>query len=262
VITFSKLGTYGDSRLGNQMFQYAAAKSAALNANCLFAIPIENQTLSNCFDLECSYYSLENKTHDIVVLSKYIEETFHFEERFNSLTTNHDLEGYFQSEKYFSKCQNDIRKDFTFKKEVHDRAKYFIESSRSIAPTLVSIHVRRGDYLWFQNFHPVCTLDYYKRAIDMFDDCTFIIFSDDMEWSKRNLTGTSMVYSTLQNDAQDLCAMSLCDHHIIANSSFSWWGAWLNKNTAKQIVAPRNWFGIAYQDKDTCDLYCKDWKVI
>jgi hypothetical protein len=107
-------------------------------------------------------------------------------------------------------------------------------------------------------------MDYYNRAtsdILKYNKNKFIVFSDDPDWCRNTFTGDNYIVSDLNNSHIELCAMSLCDNHIIANSSFSWWGAWLNTNINKRVIAPSRWFGPALI-KDTSDVYCNDWIII
>lgn len=257
MITYPKLGVNG--RLGNQMFQYAATKSAALANDCLFAIPAENHELSQWFKLDCKFYSLQQNLSVLNRLKNYAETTFHYDSRFESITDNTALLGYFQSDKYFQRYQDIIRKDFAFKDKVLDTVVPFMKQLNG-QKEIVSIHVRRGDYVNLQQFHPLCSKEYYNEAIDTMGDCKFLVFSDDIEWCKSAFGyGRDIVYSNLPDHISDLCAMTMCDHNIIANSSFSWWGAWLNNNKDKKVVAPTKWFGDAYNDKDTKDVYCEGW---
>ena len=117
---------------------------------------------------------------------------------------------------------------------------------------MVSVHVRRGDYTKLQDHHPLCTVEYYEKAMAMFKDHSFLVFSNDIEWCKENIKGPRVMYSEEESAAKDLQLMASCDHNIIANSSFSWWGAWLNDNQNKKVIAPSNWFG------PTCDHSSKD----
>ncbi len=256
MITYSNLGNYGN--LGNQMFQYAAAKSAALNSSSIFAIPFENQKLTNYFNLDTKFYSLKQTAHLINKLKKYDEKNFNYDKRYESIEDNTDLIGYFQTEKYFKKYVDIIKKDFSFNENIknlcNEKIKYFKQDKN-----LVSVHIRRTDYVNLQNFHPLCSLEYYKNAMDFFKNSLFLIFSDDIDWCKKNIAYDNNVFIENQNPGEDLCLMSLCDHNIIANSSFSWWAAWLNNNKNKQIIAPKIWFGEGYSDKNTDDLYCEDW---
>lgn len=128
------------------------------------------------------------------------------------------------------------------------------------------MHIRRGDYVLYPDHHPTCNIDYYKNAIKIINDSSetrkkILIFSDDKEWCRNNFIGDEYIISENDNPYIDLYLMTLCDHHIIANSSFSWWGAWLNYNANKIVVAPSQWFGSAIV-KNTSDVYCKNWKII
>lgn len=260
MITFAKLGNFG--RLGNQMFQYAAAKAAALNCNGIFAIPFESQELSNFFNLECKYYSLNQNINLINKMKIYSETIFEYDTHFENITDNTSLEGYFQTEKYFKKYENIIRNDFKFKKEITDIVIPYI-SKLNKDNNLVSIHIRRGDYVNLQQYHPLCTIEYYKNSMSQFINHKFLIFSDDIEWCKNNFKNeNNIIYSELKNHIQDMCAMSLCEHNIIANSSFSWWSAWLNNNPKKVVIAPKKWFGESFNNKNTKDIYCDNWKKL
>lgn len=261
MITFSKLGLHG--RLGNQMFQYAATKAASLNSGAVFAIPIENHDLSNNFNLDCKYYSLNNNMHLINKLIGYSENAFCYENKFENIVDNTDMFGYFQTEKYFSKYKDLIKKDFSFKNNIYSNCINKLNSlKQNDNKSLVSVHIRRTDYVKLQNFHPLCTLEYYLEAMKVFPESVFLIFSDDIKWCKENIINKNIIYSENSSAIEDMCLMSLCDHNIIANSSFSWWSAWLNNNSNKLVVAPKKWFGPGYSDNNTGDLYCKNWIII
>lgn len=170
------------------------------------------------------------------------------------------LEGYFQSEKYF-KDQADLIRD-TFGMDAHWR-EFVINKYPFLTYYTVSIHVRRGDYLQLPDHHPVCDLSYYLEAMANFPDANRVIFSDDIEWCKSHFGTGDHYYYIHDKDYIDLWAMSLCDHNIIANSTFSWWGAWLNRNPKKEVIAPKRWFGKAFLDQDPnkdADLVPEDWK--
>ena len=163
------------------------------------------------------------------------------------------LNGYFQSEKYFSDYKEGIRAFFDFG-----------PSEKSKSETC-SIHIRRGDYLALSQFHPQQSINYFKSAINTIGkDKKFIVFSDDIQWCKENLgiLDCDIEYFHGKNAYDDLLAMSSCSHNIIANSTFSWWAAWLNKNPDKKIIAPKLWFGPAYTHKSTEDVYCDGWITI
>jgi hypothetical protein len=224
--------------LGNQMFQYAAtfAASKRVGVDCEFP---ENEP--NLFDI----FNLSASRNTLATPLVYQEPTFEYKPipKKDGLT----LFGYFQSERYFDDFADDIRKEFTFK-----------DSIDSTGEGVVAVHVRRGDYTTLQDHHPLCTLDYYKRAMDMFEGHSFLVFSDDIDWCRENIKGPKVMYSEENSAARDLQLMASCDHNIIANSSFSWWGAWLNENQDKKVVAPKQWFGSA-KPLETRDIYCKDW---
>lgn len=258
MITYTKLGLNG--RLGNQMFQYAATMAAAENAAAVFAIPIENQELSKYFNLSCKFFSIQDNRQILSRLNIYQESSFNYNQNFSFIGDNTDLLGYFQTEKYFKKIEDKIRKEFSFKKEILDKCnEKIINLKNQYNKKICSLHVRRGDYVNLQNYHSLCSLEYYKKAIDINSDCIFYVFSDDIQWCKQNFIEKKFIFSEQNSQEQDLCLMSLCDNNIIANSSFSWWGAWLNLNKEKQIIAPNNWFGPSYKGHDTTDLYCEDW---
>ncbi len=125
-----------------------------------------------------------------------------------------------------------------------------------------SIHVRRGDYLNSPNHHPVQNMNYYMKAIkQMPKDSIFLIFSDDISWCKANFPDVPEKFIFVEGNAdyEDLLLMSLCKNNIMCNSTFSWWGAWLNKNPNKKVIAPSVWFGPAYANHNTEDLYCEGW---
>lgn len=176
------------------------------------------------------------------------------------------LDGYWQSEKYFMRKSNAIKNDFTF---ITEMDQHNIAILKDIKKTQsVSIHVRRGDYVSnnkTHNFHGVCSSEYYKAAVvrikKQIKKPTFYVFSDDPTWCRKNLMldkNTSIVDNTnCPSGVIDMHLMSACQHNIIANSSFSWWGAWLNNNKSKIIIAPKRWF----QDQaiDTRDIIPDGW---
>lgn len=258
MITYKKLGING--RLGNQMFQYALL--LGIKAKKGYDIVLE-ETLPN--DLEfiknfninaCHFY---NKA-DIRYTSTYKEEFFHYDRRlFNKITPYTNLEGYFQSAKYFEHCEDLVRDQYTFRENISVQAKAFLDTLPSDTQK-VSVHIRRTDYVGQPNFHPLASLEYYKLAMSKFTDkeTTFIVLSDDIDWCRENFQGDNIVF-TQNSTFVDLSIMSLCDHNIIANSSFSWWGAWLNRNPSKIVIAPKVWFGIYYFHYIIDDIYCNNW---
>ncbi len=179
------------------------------------------------------------------------------------------LNGYFQSENYFIENENTIREDFTFKKDISDENLYLLKLIKKHES--ISIHIRRGDYISNKSTnktHGVCSLEYYKKAVEYISEKVhnpfFFIFSDDVEWVTKNLKipyQNKIVTANIKtNNYNDMRLMSGCKHNIIANSSFSWWGAWLNKNPDKIVIAPKKWF--ADSKRETIGLIPNSWLKI
>ena len=263
MIGFNSLGKMG--RLGNQMFQFAALKGIARNRGFEYCIPKSNyknewtdHQLLIPFKLSCTT-SLNLQEIDYR-RPTVIESDFTFDEKlFNKCPDWVNLQGYFQSEKYFKHIKDEILKDFEFNDDIFKPCKNMISSYKNP----VSLHIRRSDYITDPN-HTVLSLSYYERAICEFDsDFPVFIFSDDFEWCKKQKIFDSDRFLISENNSSyvDLCLMTLCSGHIIANSSFSWWGAWLSKS--KKVIAPSGWFdGSNNQHIDTKDLIPDEWMVI
>lgn len=194
----------------------------------------------------------------------YIKESARFQPEILKAGPDAYLQGFWQSEEYFSDIADVIRQDFQVVDAVsaHDRALLDeIDSTNS-----VSLHVRRGDYVAnpsANSFHGVCSVDYYKACIKLIKekvvDPHFFIFSDDPDWAKANIptdAPTQVSYNSVDLPYDDIRLMSHCKHNIIANSSFSWWGAWLNPNPQKIVCAPKRWFTA---DIDTEHLVPQSW---
>ncbi len=246
----------GDCRIGNQLFQYSVLRSVGIANNFEVSLPPLDQHRLSEFNIpnQILRKSGWNKM-------KYLfnEPSFSFDNTVFQVKDNTDLNGYFQSEKYFLNIENTIREEISFKPKVISKVKtklYSIDSDAEIC----SIHVRRGDYLNEPDKHLNLTLDFYKRAIDKFPkNYKFIVFSDDIPWCKNNFHGENISFSDDNTDIEDLAMMSLCRHNIIANSTFSWWGAWLNENPEKIVISPKKWFGTTYAKYSTIDLLPKPW---
>jgi len=177
--------------------------------------------------------------------------------------------GYWQTEKYFLPIQDTIRKDFTFKMPLEGLNKTLAESISSC--NSVSMHIRRGDYVHnseTSKFHGVCSPEYYYEALEFIKkksaNIQLYIFSDDMEWVKVNMkfdVPVTYVGNNIDNQSYvDMQLMSLCKHNIIANSSFSWWGAWLNNNPEKIVIAPSKWFNDS--SINATDIIPEGWQKI
>jgi hypothetical protein len=265
MLAFNYLGKLG--RLGNQMFQYASLRGIASRRGLDFCIPNHNQIVEDPygFDMKIELFypfKMNNVTsRNIKLLDRGYapvaeEKHFHFDELlFNMCPDEISLAGYFQSEKYFKHIEDDIRADFSFKGEILEPCKEMIGS----VDDAISLHVRRTDYLTNPN-HTALGLDYYEEALKQFKDTSqVLVFSDDPEWCKEQelFSGDRFMISESGDQYVDLCLMSLCNQHVIANSSFSWWGAWLSGSD--DVVAPVKWFGKDNQDKDTKDLIPERW---
>jgi hypothetical protein len=184
-----------------------------------------------------------------------------FNSKIFKIEDNTNLHGYFQTEKYFINFKNDILNEFTFKKEIKEKAK----DIRSITQEpVISVHLRLGDYKNLVDKHPICGIEYYKKALEHIpNDLLIIAFSDEPEIAKNIFNSLNRKYFIVEETDQyiDMCLMTMCDYHIIANSSFSWWGAWLS-NTNK-VIAPSQWFGNSPEmPKNWSDIYCNDWIII
>ena len=277
MITYNKIGHFG--RLGNQMFQFAATVGIARKANQGFAFPKENTGVPSVedfndgvrrevyFDLPKYFPNIERTLQPLEEIQTYHiaqEPYFHFCPDLFTVPDQTNLMGYFQTEKYFEHCSDLILGFFQFDKDIKKQAENNFPSF-PVKLEYVSIHLRRGDYAGLQQFHPVMDADYYFDAMTQFmdGDYCFLIFSDDIQYAKE-LFGEqeNIVYIEGNDPAVDMCMMTMCDHNVIANSSFSWWGAWLNDNTNKKVIAPKRWFGPAYKGvHDTKDLYPQSWIV-
>lgn len=265
MLAFNYLGKLG--RLGNQMFQFAAVKGIARNRGLDFCIPNHNQVVKDPygFDLKIELFypfKMSNVSpRNIKLLDRGYapvaeEKHFHFDELlFNMCPDEISLAGYFQTEKYFKHIEEEIRSDFSFKDEILEPCKEMIGS----VGDAIALHVRRTDYLTNPN-HTALGLDYYKKALKQFDDTSSVlVLSDDPEWCKEQelFSGDRFMISESADQYVDLCLMSLCKKHIIANSSFSWWGAWISGSN--DVISPIEWFGEGNKHKETKDLIPERW---
>ena len=275
MITFDRIGYMG--RLGNQMFQFAStigiAKDLKLDArfpieNCFNSAPtgpfdqsLGSNEMVKCDLLECfeidQYYFIPRR--HISYAETYAETDFKHDPGTQKIGDFVNLDGYFQTEKYFLRHQNHIVSQFRFKENILESARSFIGAKKN---RVASIHIRRGDYVIYPNHHPVCPMDYYSESIAELESknpgISFLVFSDDSDWCRSNFKGDKFIICDINNPYIEMCAMSLCDDNIIANSSFSWWGAWLNQKEDKTVIAPSKWFGHMIP-KDTSDVYCNKW---
>lgn len=266
--------------LGNQMFQYAAGRALSLRLSEPLRLDVfgfAGYGLHQGFELPRVFacdpeIATERDVHDLLGWRAFpavrkilfrpafrrlhgprlvVEPHFHYWPGISSVPHDAYLVGYWQSEKYFREAAETIRADFAFR---HSPSGKNAELAERIGQTMaVSLHVRRGDYVSDTKTnaaHGLCSLEYYRAAVlhmaEHVERPEFFVFSDDIAWVKANLKVDFPCRYVDHNQGaesyNDMRLMSLCRHHIIANSSFSWWGAWLNPRPDKTVIAPRRWF--------------------
>jgi len=237
--------------LANSMFRiatgYSCAKRLGTNFVCKNLPGYEQRYKDNIF-------------RNIVVDESFMPKNIYHEKSFeyspiDFINDGDGLWGYWQSEKYFNDCEDEIKELFS---PTLDIQKYIDERYGDLISDSTSIHVRRGDYLNHPNHHPVCSIDYYLSAIEKIGGHKFTIFSDDIKWCKEIFEGDAFTFIEGEHDYIDLWLMSQCKNNIIANSSFSWWGAWLNNNKDKKVIAPKLWFGNSLSH-NISDLLPEQW---
>ena len=284
--------------LGNQLFQYAAGRAIAQHCGTTLKIDVSAFEYYPLRAYRLAYFNIieefatlqevqrlkPRRRQMLVWLYRWIEHfllpshrqpVFHEQSQAviepDVFKINQDvyLIGYWQSEYYFSDIADLIRREFTWKHApdaLNESMLATIEQTNS-----VSIHIRRGDYVTnaeTNRFHGSLGIDYYENAIafvaSRVSNPHFFVFSDDMPWVKENLRlafpATYVEHNGAAKDYEDLRLMSHCKHHIIANSSFSWWGAWLASFPEKIVVAPRKWF--AQTDVDVSSRYPVGWNLL
>ena len=265
--------------LGNQMFQYAfylqLKKRHPLN---LFLFDIElSQECHNGYEIDKIFQIDSTKqTRNFRLIKRFVpylinsskiithENGLQYKEKYlNEKSLFVRYEGYWQSELYFLDIEDIVRKVFSFRLDNLSHQTKSL-SSKINQGNFVSVHIRRGDYLT-TGFYGPCTPAYYQRAMEniqtIIPQATFVFFSDDIKWVKENIKTSNGIYVSWNKGIdswQDMYLMSQCSHNIIANSSFSWWGAWLNNNPRKIVIAPNRWF-------DACpnyDILPSTWKTM
>jgi hypothetical protein len=247
--------------LGNQMFQWAYGRY-----------------LSNKYQtelrLDSSFYNLNLSPKREFLLNKFqnispntdlkvsligpiykIEDNFTYKELPSPVGSNYYLDGYWQSEKYFKEIESIIREDFKPSDETMNK----LLKTPLIDKNTISLHIRRTDYVTSNGYHPVQSIEYYNKAVETIGEYDYIfVFSDDIKWCKENLHFDNMIFMEGFTDIEDLHLMSMCKNNIIANSSFSWWGAWLNNNFNKKVIAPSKWFG-EKSNLNEADIIPENW---
>lgn len=281
--------------LGNQLFQYACSKNIALKLNQElkffrdkpFFSSSRKIMIGDIFNLKIKYISFinlsiilrfpaisllrnllaSNKLSFLRPSSYIAEPSFTFwPGLFNLNNQNFYLHGYWQSYKYFEGNLNTIRQDLSFNdKFLYENSDNFY-FKKILKVNSVSIHLRRGDFLTnprAKKFHGVCSMAYYKKSINFImqkvKNPHFFIFSDDIEWARSNFNFIECPFTFIEknSDVVDFWLMSLCKHNVLANSTFSWWAGWLNKNNSKFVIAPKKWF--LNSTISTRDLIPKNW---
>lgn len=253
-------------RLGNQLFQIAAAVALAKSNNDYVAFPKWDYA---------QYFAGDFTPIDFHGVYEYKEDGFHHKPIVYRKTLG--LNGYFQSEKYFLDKKYTIRNMFQPTTEIlhdiqHRYAMLVQDDDGYINVSTCSVHVRRGDYVNLPNHHPIISDGWYHAVMNMShfsDDTHFLVFSDDHKWCKDNIGTPKNWYDQNHKitivkggtDVDDFFMQTMCDSHIIANSSYSWWAAWLHKD-AKTVIAPSVWFGPAYDDWNTKDLIPDRWEIV
>ncbi|MDD3876094.1 MAG: alpha-1,2-fucosyltransferase [Bacteroidales bacterium] len=282
--------------LGNQLFQYALGKQLALKHNTQLKLDIniyqnpppgatKRQFELNNFNIEVDIASIEEikkiKRFHLKGLLKSIywrtqylkpyhkrdiikEKTNLFDSNVLKASNNIYIEGYWQSEKYFKNIKDKLLKEFKPKNIINTEEYKYL--NQIISSNSCSVHIRRGDYISNPKHHSIYKIipfEYYEKSIDCVNEkeknVMFFIFSDDLDWAKKAFNKINNIIFVDINDAcKSMYLMSCCKHNIISNSTFSWWGAWLNNNPDKIVVTPQEWFQIESKLK-TDDLLPKDW---
>ena len=287
MIGYDRLGTNG--RLGNQMFQYASLRGIAANNNLEFCIPPEdtvthaNYGLFDCFNLpNAKHHQLIGPQAPMFAAhpDSLDEPGFEFDEQlFNNCPDNVNIDGYRQTEKYFKHIEDSIREDYQFKDEIYQPCKEYMDQFDG---NIALLHIRRGDNVGRPDWYPMPTVEHYEYLVEKyFPNQPILICSDDLDWVKEQaafsddrfhlsetriyypdqvMNGTGAMETSLV-PYYDLCKMTLCNGGIIANSSLSWWGAWLQKNRTQPVIAQDPWFGEKLSFNNLKDLLPEDWIV-
>jgi len=278
--------------LGNQMFQYAAGRSLALRLGTQLSLDIswflcrkERQFALDKLSIQADIHASRLRMPDLVKslesrisrkwakkrmgLEIHREPHFHFCPKVLAVKHPVYLEGYWQSERYFDFCRDVIASDFALQEKLPEKCRSMLEQIQ--AADAIGIHVRRGDYVSdpaTTRVHGPCSPDYYRISLEMvatgLDQPHGFVFSDDVEWVRNHFCAPFPITVVDVNRAKeaywDLHLMAACRHFVIANSSFSWWAAWLGRRPGKRVVAPRRWF--QKEDLNTSDLIPADWMRI
>lgn len=247
--------------LGNVLFQIATGYVTSLKNDMNFCVDLSkhhgghhcmNKYFSNILrKIEfCDFFN-----HDYI-----FGESSHEYSEIPKLSANTKLNGYFQSEKYFVDFRNEILELFSPTEEITNLLNN--KFREILIEDNCSIHVRRGDYVSLPDYYVNLTIDYYKKCVDEIgNDKLFLIFSDDIEWCKDNFYFIkNKIFVDNLEDYESLYLMSLCKNNIISNSTFGWWGAWMNQNNEKIVISSSEWFGPKLNHLlNSKDINCENW---
>lgn len=277
--------------LGNQMFQYAYAKALEqkghevkidISAFETYKLHGGYQLDKYNIDLDSSIKDENDKFYKNTFFYKVLrrfgmdfsrrikEKSLLFDKKLLEIDDNSYLDGYFQCEKYFKDIREIILKQFTINQDISNYTKEIKNKIQNFQNSC-SLHIRRGDFVNSTNIniHGACDIEYYKKAMKYLEEkvvnINYFIFSDDIEWVKENLAIQNAIYIDSKEKRiphEDIYLMSLCKNNIIANSSFSWWGAWLNQNEKKMVIAPKRWFADDKLESQSKDIVCESWVKI
>lgn len=255
--------------LGNQLFQWAAGYALAKKHKVVFLLDLSvfSRNFKRNFLLDGLFvpYSIANEkqVEFLKEINFYRQPFYHYDPMFAHNPKQTFLRGYFCSQKYFAGAEKEIGKLLAkalSKNELDNKQQRLLEKIESVES--VSIHVRRGDYVDnpdYNEFFGVCSLEYYFDAINQIKemlfgkDLVFVVFSDDLDWARENLKFTKNVIYVDQNagkaDHFDMLFMAQCKHNIIANSTYSWWAAWINQHEDKIVLWPSKWFARNFRER-------------
>jgi hypothetical protein len=247
------------------MFQWAFARNLSLKYNKELLIDksfynyqgeLVRYFSLNKFSLNCVEINQSNINKFKSKSVKVLTDPNYFVDYILSENENYFLDGYWQSEKFFSENEDVILKDFKYNSNKIENISNEIDFENN---NVISIHVRRGDYVDANDMYPLQSISYYENAIDLIANYDkLLVFSDDIDWCEDNFNFDNMIFSRGFDPVEDVTLMSKCNHNIIANSSFSWWGAYLNKNVNKKVIAPSLWYG-PKMNIETKDLIPESW---
>jgi len=280
-ISYNRLGSNG--RLGNQMFQYASLRGIANYNHYNWMIPPEDCNHRDNYGLFETFEMVHCKPENIGFNDAMTinEKTHAFDESLFYCTDGVNIDAYMQTENYFVHIADEIREDFTFRKDYLEPCKGFIDS---LDTPPIFLHVRQSDNIGREEYHPILPISFFEEALSFWsEDTPCFVFTDDLDWCKKqsffkqdrflfnedngrysyqNRDGTGQLQNTLLPQV-DLCLMSLCSGAIIANSSFSWWGAWLQNGRGNVIAPnPEKWFGSAMEHLDTSQIVPAYWQTL